>query len=341
MQNLKRLLIKRLKKQKHNRKLHYAVGAGLLFFVLCFPDLVFAQTNIGLEVGLGDTKQSTGLTNYIAVLYEFIVGLIAILAASSIMLNGVRWTAAGGNSEQIGKAKDGMKSAIAALVIAVTSYVLLYTLNPNLTVLNNIIPPSPNTPSEPVEMSEIPNTPAGGQCGATAADVDCTGVVTVDLEYTVQNSSKSSMQLVPAAAEDWNRMAADFYARYDKKIPVNHMFRSFEYQECLYTNQIGENPSDPNCNSKGHISGASVDMNTGSFTVAEYNWLACGNEAGCTITGKTKSGYNTTAGNSYNWKVLNYNADKAGGKIPEDHHFDYQGASSVCQACPDLVACGC
>lgn len=341
MKNLKHLLMKPLQKQKHNRKLHYTVGAVFLFLVLCFPHLLLAQTNVGLEVAIGDTTETTGLSNYLAVMYEFIVGTVAVLSAASIMLNGVRWAAAGGNKEQIGKAKEGINSAIAALVIAILSYTLLYTLNPNLTLLNNIVPPTPNNPREAVEMSEISNTPAGGQCGPSAADLACTGVQTVDMQFTTQNLSQSSMQLVPAAAEDWNRMAADFYARYSKKIPVNHMFRSFAYQECLYKNDIGENPSNPNCNSKGHVSGGAVDMNTGSFTQAEYNWLVCGNETGCTIIGTSKSGYSQTSGNKYNWKVLNYNPNKAGGKITEDHHFDYQGSSSVCQACPDLVACGC
>lgn len=135
-----------------------------------FPQPVLAdetgcenRTRIGLEIPLGDLKYATSLTEYLAKLYQFIVSTIAVLSAAAIMLNGVRWAAAGGNSEQIGKAKEGIISAIAALVIALLSYVLLYTLNPALVDLKPLCPPG-------VEIKGKENVPAGGVC---ETDGDC------------------------------------------------------------------------------------------------------------------------------------------------------------------------
>lgn len=121
------------------------------------------KTRIGLEIPLGDLKYATSLTEYIAKLYQFIVSTIAVLSAAAIMLNGVRWAAAGGNSEQIGKAKEGIVSAIAALVIALLSYVLLYTLNPALVDLKPLCPPG-------VNIQGNQDVPTGGVC---ETDGDC------------------------------------------------------------------------------------------------------------------------------------------------------------------------
>lgn len=349
MKNCQRLSSKKLQRRaraSNDASATRSLPVSLLcFFCLVAPLAALAQ-DIPLEVGLGSTEKVGGLINYLAILYEFIVQAVAILAAAAIILSGIRWAAAGGNADQVSKAKEGIKNSIVGLIVALVSFTLLNTLNPNLTSLSLFVP-TPNVPKEFPESSERPDTPSSNECGNTAAGTAeemsaCSALETVDLQYTNHSEPKSTMQLAPTAASDWNNMARDFYAEFGKKIPGGHMFRSFSYQQCLYDNKQGDHPAQPRCESKGHMSGAAVDIWVSQLTQEEYNWLACQDTAGCAIAeNKSPSGYNIIDVNKYNWKALNYNPNKKASTITEQHHFDWQGGSSVCSVCPGLAACGC
>ncbi len=118
------------------------------FVVVAAAPFVYATSScdlspgIPLEVGIGSSKQSTGLTNYVSQVYQFIVSSIGIIAAVMIMFNGFRWVTAGGNAEAITVAKGGVTNAIIGLLIALMSYVLLYTVNAQLVNLVDICPKS-------------------------------------------------------------------------------------------------------------------------------------------------------------------------------------------------------
>lgn len=76
----------------------------------------------------------TGRTmgEYIAALYVFFVGVAGILSTVFIMYGGVRYVISTGNPSQIQGAKDTIMSALVGLLIAVASYIILLTINPNL-----------------------------------------------------------------------------------------------------------------------------------------------------------------------------------------------------------------
>lgn len=73
----------------------------------------------------------TGLTNYA-------MGIVSILAVVVMMFGGIVWLTAGGNQTQITSAKAWIGASLTGLVIAFSSYLILYTVNPNLTVFNPI-----------------------------------------------------------------------------------------------------------------------------------------------------------------------------------------------------------
>lgn len=103
------------------------------FFVF-FAPMAHAAT-VGLEVGIGSQGSVTHdypLLAYIEELYIFLVSAIGIIAAAMIMLNGLRWAAAAGNPEMITSAKNGITGAVVGLILALSSYVILFTINPQL-----------------------------------------------------------------------------------------------------------------------------------------------------------------------------------------------------------------
>ncbi|MEA2088532.1 MAG: hypothetical protein U9O55_01665 [Patescibacteria group bacterium] len=72
------------------------------------------------------------LTDYIANFYKFAIGLTGILAVIMVTAGGMVWLTAGGSATQIGKAKQMIMGSIAGLLLALFSYTLLYSINPDI-----------------------------------------------------------------------------------------------------------------------------------------------------------------------------------------------------------------
>jgi len=69
---------------------------------------------------------------YIAAVYQYILGIVGILATVVIVWAGVLWLTAAGNAEKIKLAKEYIAGALIGLVLAFGSYLILYLLNPDL-----------------------------------------------------------------------------------------------------------------------------------------------------------------------------------------------------------------
>lgn len=73
-----------------------------------------------------------GLGDFLASLYTFLVGVVALAAFLMFILGGVTYLTAGDNESRIGKAKALMKNAVTGLTIALLSWLILFTINPDL-----------------------------------------------------------------------------------------------------------------------------------------------------------------------------------------------------------------
>lgn len=348
---------------QHNRTaLHFGIGVlcGVLFVGM--PVLVFAAEGIPLEVGIGSTFRVTGLVDYIIVAYEFLVGIVGVVAAVMIMFNGLKWAGAAGNAEKVGESKQGLIDALVGLAIALISFTILNTINPALTTFEDITFEAPNvqlregdtavTTDGEIDVDQVWPYSYCVESGIlnNAGDGACTGVVALDTQHTQAVISKSALQLLPAEAARWNQLAADFHTQFGIPVPVTHAFRSVAYQKCLYDNpdETGAvSPALP-CTSS-HNGGAAIDVSTSSLTQEQYNYLACGKSTTCAFQESTTTSgrvVNNTGFNSFGWKFLNYNPDlKTGDTLWEQHHMDFNNGTSasaeVCTACPTSGCPGC
>ena len=82
---------------------------------------------------------------YIAAFYKYFTGAAAILATVMILFAGFQYVTASGNASRLEKAKSTMNGALIGLVLTLTAYVLLRTINPQLVSFNTlqIIPVKP------------------------------------------------------------------------------------------------------------------------------------------------------------------------------------------------------
>ena len=78
------------------------------------------------------------LGEYIAAVYRYGVAAGAVVAVVMIIRGGLIWTISGGNESQIGHAKDIIGKAVIGLALAVGSYTILYTINPDLVTFKNL-----------------------------------------------------------------------------------------------------------------------------------------------------------------------------------------------------------
>jgi len=86
--------------------------------------------------------KSNTLGLYIKVIYEYLLYVAGVLAVIVIMVGGFQWITAGGNQSKIGEAKERVMGAIIGLFLALGSYLLLYTINPDLVKIADLNMPS-------------------------------------------------------------------------------------------------------------------------------------------------------------------------------------------------------
>jgi hypothetical protein len=78
------------------------------------------------------------LGEYISTLYQYLLYVAGVLAVIVIMVGGFQWITAGGNQSKIGEAKERVTSAIIGLFLALGSYLLLFTINPDLVKIDDL-----------------------------------------------------------------------------------------------------------------------------------------------------------------------------------------------------------
>lgn len=306
------------------------------------------------------TVDKDTLVNYVRAIYAFLIALSGILAVAVIVFAGFGWMLSAGNQEKIRHSKSLMVGALMGLFLAMFSYSLLNTLNTDIVKLNNIFDVGTIPRLDQIYFSGDSEASAEvvQNCSdsiSTAADPSCTGLSVVATTSggnttTVANLKSTSLYLFADAARAWEYMASDYYNVFSKAIPVNHMFRSSQYQSCLYQSwnaggQKGHTVAKP-CSSP-HEKGVGVDVNTSSLTQEQYNWLVCQKQTTCDITkestkyaGGVSHPLNKVATNTYGFLILNYNPKKSDGVIWEQHHFTYVTKQpSIVDICPSTTAC--
>lgn len=123
---------------EHHRQIAPRVFGALFALVVMFgiAPSVFADvqrfvepTKVPLEIPIGSVTAAT-LSEYIVVLHQYLVSTAAIFAVIYMMFGGYRWIFAAGNKQHVASAQDMIWTSAVGLFLALTSYILLVTLNP-------------------------------------------------------------------------------------------------------------------------------------------------------------------------------------------------------------------
>lgn len=101
----------------------------------CFTD----PTDVELAIDIGGVGRVRDIGSYIALMYNYLIGVLIIVAIVMIMYGGFRWITAAGSPERIGDAKRTIVSAVIGLLLGLFSYTILNIINPNILKLE--LPP--------------------------------------------------------------------------------------------------------------------------------------------------------------------------------------------------------
>ncbi|MBU1028770.1 hypothetical protein KKE28_01040 [Patescibacteria group bacterium] len=76
------------------------------------------------------------LADYIVGVYRYAIFFGSILSLIMIILSGLQWLTAGGDAGRVGAAQKRITNAVVGLLLLLGSFLVLSTINPNLTMLN-------------------------------------------------------------------------------------------------------------------------------------------------------------------------------------------------------------
>ena len=129
--------MKRIKLKKHI--IPAVIFLGLVFCVFGPVNISYACTSgtstyclLAPIPGFGDAVDTTqGVGNYLNAMIKIIIGFMSVLAVVMLVVGGIQYMVSNIAGEKA-SAKSRMTNAIFGLILALSSYLILNTLNPNL-----------------------------------------------------------------------------------------------------------------------------------------------------------------------------------------------------------------
>lgn len=103
------------------------------------PDLKFTDAVID-----GGVISANFLGEYIAAVYKYLLGISVTIAIVMVMISGLEWSFSGGsimgtdNKASASRAQTRIRNALTGLVLLLSTYLILYTVNPNLITLKPV-----------------------------------------------------------------------------------------------------------------------------------------------------------------------------------------------------------
>lgn len=98
------------------------------------------KLSVPIPTTKGTIERISNPAQYIYIAYNFAMGAGGLLAMLMIVWGGIVYTVSAGNPGKQDDAKDRIKNAVYGLVFLAGSYLLLYTIDPKLTVLSLGVP---------------------------------------------------------------------------------------------------------------------------------------------------------------------------------------------------------
>ncbi len=123
-----------------NKKIFLIFAVLFLNFLLVSPALAAVNNNTNYVplVNIPGVNTDAGVLTYLSGLYNFLISVVGILAMAVIIYGGMRYLTSAGNPSSVEEAKDAITSAVTGLILALLSWLILSTINPDILVLKSV-----------------------------------------------------------------------------------------------------------------------------------------------------------------------------------------------------------
>ncbi len=133
--------------------------------IIFIPNVTIPGSDIFVTGGRV-TVNGRFIGDYVSAIYSFFAGVIGMIAAVMVLFGGFQWMTAGGNAGNVQKAKTTITSSLIAIVLTLGSYLLLYTINPQLVQIRDL----PLTIIPPIEDILVPDSTTGATATGCAGN---------------------------------------------------------------------------------------------------------------------------------------------------------------------------
>jgi hypothetical protein len=143
----------------------------------CMPSFVYCYPNdrpIKLTLSIDGTDEVNGMGDYIKVVYQWLLGVAAVLAVVMIIIGAVKYMLAGGSPNGVKEARKDIFNALTGVAILLCTYLILATINPqllslrmpSLPMVRTVETPGAANTCENYEKTNYKVTAANKNCGS-------------------------------------------------------------------------------------------------------------------------------------------------------------------------------
>lgn len=213
------------------------------------------------------------LAEYLAALYKFAMAAASVIAVVMIVVQGARVVVSGGGQEKIAAYKR-IGQVVVGLLILWGSYIILYTINPNLVTFKSLTVKQVPWEPLPVEYFAEPNSISGGLAPLNPSSVTGDNLV-ANNGVTVSEDIKSKLitaaaNLKPQGIQLWIASGLRTLAE-QKALIAKHCTNPSDYKTCDPPTCLLVNNDPKNC---PHTTGRAVDA-WGRKLGTDGQWRQC------------------------------------------------------------------
>ncbi|MFA7169325.1 MAG: pilin [Candidatus Paceibacterota bacterium] len=133
------------------------------------------------------------ISAYLIGIYNFLLSIVGIVAVIMLIIGGMRYITAAGNSGAVTSAKDTIWSALSGLMLALLSWVIVSTINPDVLYLRQ--------PGAALENTDISTTNSIDQCWASYDSAQSEDNCVCNNGYTTNAATEKTCQVICSMEE--------------------------------------------------------------------------------------------------------------------------------------------
>jgi len=119
-----------------SKKILYKISRFFWIIIFCFSFRVAQAANYDLQISLpGVSGSVSGPSQYIQAIFTYGLSIVGITALLALVIGGFRYLSSGENETRKTSGKEWIWGAIAGLILMLCSYLILWTINPELVTL--------------------------------------------------------------------------------------------------------------------------------------------------------------------------------------------------------------